>query len=487
MRFDERGRLLAMIRSGGTGTLLYEYDTLGRLRNVLYGHGNTEYEYFNYGLLKVAKLRHTKHDVKLNYKYKAGLTKEMHIQFGRDSNLHNAELKFAYDGSARLRRLDCEINQKEISGINIRYDNTTGILQALDNLRFIRNTVLETQIQDQKKIFILTRTLDDYGRLSTIRISLHGATVYTLHLKYNSRGKISEHIMEIEKRRVFTNLTYMTDGQLHQAAGVNKFSYTYNRNGNLMSHTNGSRAEFLHYEFDRVTKAGDGDIDYDERGFVVRFDTENFDYDAKGHLIKGWSKDKKWWFSLGYDHLDRVSVYRDHLGNVTQMFYGRPDIPNMITHLHRPRESATSTLLYDDENNLIAVDAPEGRYYVATDQNGSPVAYFDDVQGRLVYSTHWSPFGSKIESDGREIWIGVGPWGGIIEPISGIVLVDGHPYHPRLHQWLTPRWDLLTQPTREVTDVFVYRFRNNDPINPPETFDYHFNGKYSIFIVLFIL
>ena len=39
-------------------------------------------------------------------------------------------------------------------------------------------------------------------------------------------------------------------------------------------------------------------------------------------------------------------------------------------------------------------------------------------------------------------------------------------YHPRIVQYLNPDWEsLLVAPMENPLDLFVYRFRNNDPVN----------------------
>lgn len=60
----------------------------------------------------------------------------------------------------------------------------------------------------------------------------------------------------------------------------------------------------------------------------------------------------------------------------------------------------------------------------------------------------------------------MGPWGHFYEPQTGIVVIKGQAYHPRLMQWLTPQWDRVTKAPERVTDVYIYRFRDNDPVNP---------------------
>ena len=473
---DEQGRLLSVTQPGG-GTLLYEYDTLGRLRGELYGQGYTEYAYWEWGLLHIAKSRFDHDEIRFEYQYHGGLTKEMRIHFrGPRGELHKVKLHYLYDTSGRLMRIELKIKSFKFDALYIRFSNQTGILQAVSDLRISRRNILETTILDQNRNFMCTKLKDDYGRLAQKSMSLKGRNVFQLQLYYDTRGRISKMFIEIFGRQELTNHTYTIDGQLLEATGTNIWLYSYDENGNVLSYTENTRAEFLHYDkYDRVTKVGDGNIEYDARGFAIRHDNQNFQYNAKGLLIHGWSKIKQWSFNLGYDHLNRVYVYKDNLGNVTQFIYGRLDEPNLITHIHNPLKDTTTTLIYDDLNHLIAFDGSGGRHYVASDQNGTPLAFYDE-NGSLIYKQRWSSFGRLVESAGERMWVGVGPWGHFIEPITGIVIVNGNAYHPRLMQWLTPQWQKLTRAARDVTDVYVYRFKNNDPINPPDQLLTEFHG-----------
>lgn len=467
-RVDDQGRLLSVTQPGG-GTRLYEYDTLGRLRGELYGQGYTEYAYHDWGLLHIAKSRFVHNEVRFEYQYHGGLTKEMRLRFrAPGGDLHKVKLHYLYDTCGRLMRIELKIDVIKFEPLYIRFSNQTGILQAISDLRISRRTIQETTILDQNRHFMCTRLKDDYGRFAQKNIALQGRNIFQLQLSYDSRNRISKMVIEIAGRQELTNHTYMVDGQLLEATGTHKWLYSYDQNGNILSYTDNTRAEFLHYDdYDRVIKVGDGNIEYDSRGFAIRYDNQNFEYNTKGLLIQAWASDKRWSFELVYDHLDRVYVYRDNQGNITQFIYGRLDEPKVITHVHNPRTKSTTTLIYDDLNHLIALDSPNGRYYVASDHAGTPLAFFEE-NGSLIYRQRWSSFGRLVESAGDRMWVGVGPWGQFVEPITGIVLVDGHGYHPRLMQWLTPQWQRLTRASRQVTDVYVYRYLNNDPINQPQ-------------------
>ena len=393
------------------------------------------------------------------------------------TDVHKVKIHYFYDTSGRLRRIEPKIDSQKLSPLYIRFNNQTGLLQSVSDLRIVRQSVLETTVFDQNRQFVNTRKKDEYGRLSQKTMTLQGRVVFNIQLGYDSRGRVAKLVIEISRRQELTNLTYMVDGQLHEATGTHKWVYSYDQNGNIHTSTDNTIAEYHDYdETDRVLKVGGGNIEYDARGFTIRYDQQNYEYSTKGLLIGGWAFDRRWSFTLAYDHLNRVYLYRDNQGNVTQFIYGRLDEPNLITHVHYPKSAITITLIYDDLNHLIAMDSPSGRYYVSTDYMGTPLAFFD-VSGNLLLRQRWSPFGRLVESNGDKIWVGVGPWGHFREPITGIVIINGQAYHPRLLQWLTPQWQQLLKPSRHVTDVYVYRFFGNDPMNSPVTLTTEFHGK----------
>lgn len=485
MRLDEEGRVLAITLPGRGGTLLYEYNDAGQVTAELYGHGLTEYSYYDTGLMRNAKTKHSHFDLRTDYHYHGGLMKEMKLRYGPKSNLHNAKLRFQYDGSARLRKVEGEVDSTPLAEMYIRFDNQTGVLQGISDLRIIRNNILETMIQNPKKHYVNTRKQDNYGRLSEVFMTLGDRMVFLMQLKYDNRNRISERVIEVAGRREGLNITYMPDGQILGANGKVIWLYSYDENGNVISYSEKSFRTNLQYdECDRVTMVGTSEVEYDERGFVIRIDNQNFDFNTKGQLVAAWDREQTWSFRIGYDHFDRVSVYEDHHENITQLIYGRPDQPHLVTHLHNPRSGATTTLLYDDMNHLIAVDQPDGRYFVATDQNGTPIAFFNDM-GLLIRKQAWSPFGKLLDASGENMWVGIGPWGGFLEPVTGIVVLKGHAYHPQLLQWLTPQWGHLTQTTRHVTDVFVYRFMNNNPFNPQDRLLRHYYTNVSEWLELY--
>lgn len=113
---------------------------------------------------------------------------------------------------------------------------------------------------------------------------------------------------------------------------------------------------------------------------------------------------------------------------------------------------------------MIAVETFDQRFYIATDQNASPIAYFD-VNGNVVKQIRRTPFGKIVKDTNVEFYVPIDFYGGLMDPNTHLVYIDGRFYDPSIGQWMTPDWERLASDMTLPTDVFTYRFRNNDPIN----------------------
>lgn len=120
--------------------------------------------------------------------------------------------------------------------------------------------------------------------------------------------------------------------------------------------------------------------------------------------------------------------------------------------------------MYNDRRHLIAVETADQRYYVATDQNASPMAFFD-VNGNVVKQVSRTPFGKIVKDTNPEFFVPIGFHGGLVDPNTNFVYIDGRLYDPTIGQWMIPEWEKLAVQMTLPRDVFTYRFRNNDPIN----------------------
>lgn len=216
---------------------------------------------------------------------------------------------------------------------------------------------------------------------------------------------------------------------------------------------------------DRVSSYGEGQsVVYDSRGFVVRRGPLKMAYNDRGQMSYAADANGKFRVWYNYDYRGRLAVWRDDKGNVTQFFYTNPLKPHLLTHLHWPKESRTLRMYYDVSDNLMAVESPEQRWYVAGDEVGTPLVVFN-VHGSVVKMTERTPFGMVVHDTDPSLYIGIDFHGGILNPHTGLIHFGSRVYDPVIAQWLTPGWEHLVSSLQKPQDIFVYRFRSNDPVN----------------------
>jgi teneurin len=92
------------------------------------------------------------------------------------------------------------------------------------------------------------------------------------------------------------------------------------------------------------------------------------------------------------------------------------------------------------------------------------LAYFD-VNGNVVKQIKRTPFGKVIKDTNPEFYVPIGFYGGLMDPNTNLVYIKNRLYDPTVGQWMTPDWEHLANDMTLPSDVFIYRFRNNDPIN----------------------
>jgi RHS repeat-associated protein len=83
----------------------------------------------------------------------------------------------------------------------------------------------------------------------------------------------------------------------------------------------------------------------------------------------------------------------------------------------------------------------------------------------VVKQIRRTPFGKVISDSNPEFYVPVGFHGGLVDPNTNLVYINSRLYDPSVGQWMTPDWEKLANQMVLPTDVFTYRFRNNDPIN----------------------
>lgn len=469
IQYNDAGDVLSIIYPSNSGRINYIYNKHGKLEVTLGGLHSATFTYQeSTGLLKVVDIIQANFEVKIEYKYHGGLIKEQRHKYGIKTGLDNLHIKYQFDGNGRVISIDIDINGKAILPYICKKNSNTGNLETIHDLSVLHSTFNRTSIQDTvTKLYFNTIERDSIGRPHIKTIHVNGKEVYKLVIDYNNHGRI-KHRKIIIGRSVYTDsVTYDSDGHVTHVTGSGSWKYNYDENGNIITIMEQDEKSSLIYDTgDRVVQVGELlRYTYDSRGFLIQRGNEKFQYDDNGLLIHAIKKDgyKVWFF---YDHMSRLIASKDDQGNTTQFLYTSLESASLITHVHYPTHNKTILCLYDENEHLIGFVSNNERFYVATDQNGSPIALFN-IHGVIIKETHRSPFGKIVrDSAAGHFILPIDYFGGILDKHSGLVIIKGRPYDTTIGQWMTPSWRTLPTILNIPTDIFTYRFHQNDPISP---------------------
>ncbi|XP_028159379.1 teneurin-m isoform X1 [Ostrinia furnacalis] len=465
--YNDDGHILAKIFPHQSGKILYVYDSTGKLETILAGASAIRYVYHeNTHLVKNVEITDPDYELKQDYKYHAGILKDEKMKFNSKSGLNNAHFKYQYDGNARLSTIDVNINSKEMPQLRLKYNQNLGILEGVSDLRIYRNTFNRSVMQDTSKQYFTITDYDDHGRTKSILMNIKSFDVFRLELEYDVRNRIKTKKMMIGDTTSNERISYNYDGHLMEVVGSeDDWKYVYDENGNVIGVIEHGEKRYLGYDIgDRVVQYGDIEFSsYDGRGFVIRRGEQKYRYNSRGQFVHAFEREKfqMWYY---YDNRNRLVAWKDDKNNVTQFFYTNPQTPNLITHMHYPKTEKTVRFLYDQRDFLTCIETEDQRFYVATDHNGSPLAVFD-VNGEIIKEIKRSPFGKIIKDSNPGFYVPVDFHGGIFDFNTNLIYLDNRLYDPVVGQWMTPSWEHLATKLSLPTDIFTYRFKNNDPIN----------------------
>ncbi|XP_052737903.1 teneurin-m isoform X4 [Bicyclus anynana] len=472
--YNDDGHILAKIFPHQSGKILYVYDSTGKLETILAGASAIRYVYHeNTHLVKNVEISDPDYELRQDYKYHAGILKDEKMKFNSKSGLNNAHFKYQYDGNARLSTIDMNINSKEMPQLRLKYNQNLGILEGVSDLRIYRNTFNRSVMQDTSKQYFTITDYDDHGRIKTVLMNIKSFDVFRLELEYDVRNRIKSKKMMIGDTSSNERVSYNYDGHLMEVVGSeDDWKYVFDENGNIIGIIEHGEKRYLGYDIgDRVVQYGDIEFSsYDGRGFVIRRGEQKYRYNSRGQFVHAFERDKfqMWYF---YDDRNRLVAWKDDKDNITQFFYTNPQTPNLITHMHYPKAEKTIRFLYDQKDFLTCIETEDQRFYVATDHNGSPLVIFD-VNGEIIKEIKRSPFGKIVKDTNPGFYLPIDFQGGIFDYNTNLVHLENRLYDPVVGQWMTPSWEHLATKLSLPTDIFIYRFRNNDPINRDQNVPY---------------
>ncbi|XP_063706613.1 teneurin-a isoform X5 [Culicoides brevitarsis] len=468
--YSYSGALLQTVFPGDGARIIYRYNNIGELSEVLHGDGKTEFTY-NMATGQPNTVIHTERDLEYQWDFEHvnGLLVEERIDFIAKAGLSNAKFTYEYDTNMRLTQVAGRIGGTNLPSLIYTYNTKTGNLQQIGAFKVNKPKFNVTTVFDGVAMF--SRTIDGRFLETQLSVTVHRMEVFRMEFSHDVHGRISQTRTYTKNVGVNTytnikNYTWDCDGQLIGVEAQEPWGFRYDDNGNMLSLTyRGNTIPMEYSAMDRIAKFGEGQYKYDPRGLVAQnAREERFHYNTQGLLVRA-TKRGRFDVRYYYDHLNRLTTRKDNFGNVTQFFYNNHERPHEVSQIYSPRDGKLMTLLYDDRGHLIYAQVFRHKYYVATDQSGTPIMIFNQY-GEGIREIMRSPYGHIVYDSNPYLYLPIDFCGGILDQVTSLVhMPNGKVYDPLIGQWMSPNWEDVVARVSEPTKLHLYRFNGNDPIN----------------------
>jgi RHS repeat-associated protein len=303
--------------------------------------------------------------------------------------------------------------------------------------------------------FVQAITYDASGREATRAMTFGGTVRYQAALTYDAIGRLASKTETVDATTHTDEYTYDLDGQLTgvKRDGLAHEQYTYDLNGNRTAAALDGVNETSTFDAeDRITASAGATYACDSGGRLVTRGADAFTYGTRGELLSATVGGKT--IAYGHDGWGR-RVSRTDGPDTTQYFYGATE--DLVTHVRRPGGAVTE-YFYDDSGRMFAFHRSGKRYFVATDQVGTPRIVVDDA-GVVVKKVEMDAFGRLVTDSNPTFDLDLGFAGGIADPVTGWTRFGWRDYDPRAGRW-AERDPLLYW----GKSYNLYRYARNQPV-----------------------
>uniref|UniRef100_A0A8C2U922 Teneurin-1 n=1 Tax=Coturnix japonica TaxID=93934 RepID=A0A8C2U922_COTJA len=461
------GRLLQTLYPGTGRRVLYKYSKQSRLSEILYDTTQVTFTYEeSSGVIKTIHLMHDGFICTIRYRQTGPLIGRQIFRFSEEG-LVNARFDYSYN-NFRVTSMQAMINETPLPIDLYRYVDVSGRTEQFGKFSVINydlNQVITTTVMKHTKIFSAN------GQVIEVQYEILKSIAYWMTIQYDNMGRMV--ICDI-RVGVDANITryfyeYDADGQL-QTVSVNdktqwRYSYDLNGNINLLSHGNSARLTPLRYDLrDRITRLGEIQYKMDEDGFLRQRGNEIFEYNSNGLLNKAYNKVSGWTVQYCYDGLGRRVASKSSLGQHLQFFYADLSNPIRVTHLYNHSSSEITSLYYDLQGHLIAMELSSGEeYYVACDNTGTPLAVFSS-RGQVIKEILYTPYGEIYQDTNPDFQVVIGFHGGLYDSLTKLVHLGQRDYDVIAGRWTTPNHHIWKHLNAVPQPFNLYSFENNYPV-----------------------
>ena len=384
-------------------------------------------------------------------------------------------------------RLEClySVNGKNVS-VSASFSKLTNQVREVGDFQLVKSLQSHAWVNNRRNIVLKVERGSSGGKVRKKEVTVNNVVVLTSALEYNCAGQLAAVSRTVRGPSVNsvqrTEYSYNKRGMvgLVKTNGVESYNHHYDLDGNLESweHSLG-KIRFSHEAGERVRRieGGDREVRYTTSGALAARDGYSFTYNCLNQLtaVSYAGRRRK---EIVYDLSGRPVLVTDPvLGGDLHLLYGLQDLTGWqvtawLTEERGERGERLSlhSVSYDSEGAVMAVETEGRLFLVVTDQTNTPTLILDH-SGSVLKEMKYSPYGFLVEDTNPDIRIPIGYHGGVDLQEAGIVLIQGRPYDSLLGQWMVPDYDaILNLPSSyDVTDIHLYRFNKNDPLNTKRT------------------
>uniref|UniRef100_A0A673BQL3 Teneurin-2 n=1 Tax=Sphaeramia orbicularis TaxID=375764 RepID=A0A673BQL3_9TELE len=469
--FNEDGRPQAIHYLGTGRRVLYKYGKLAKLSEIVYDSTAVTFGYDETaGVLKMVNLQSGGFSCTIRYRKMGPLIDKQIYRFSEEGMV-NARFDYTYhDNSFRIASMKPVISETPLPVDLYRYDEISGKVEHFGKFGVIYydiNQIITTAVMTLSKHF------DTHGRIKEVQYEIFRSLMYWMTVQYDSMGRVVKRELKIGPYANTTQYRYDYDGD-GQLSGVkvndwSTWRYNYDLNGNLHLLNPGNSARILPLRYDlrdRITRLGDVQYRLDEDGFLSQRGSDVFDYNSKGQLLKAYNRGNGGWSVVyHYDGLGRRVSTRNSLGQHLQFFYADLNHPTRVTHIFNHSSSDISSLYYDLQGHLFAMEVSSGEeYYIASDNTGTPLAVFSS-NGQMIKQVQYTAYGEVYLDSNPEFQLVVGFHGGLYDPLTKLVHFTQRDYDVLAGRWTSPDYSIWPKIGKDPSPFNLYMFKNNNPLS----------------------
>uniref|UniRef100_A0A8C0FNN1 Teneurin-4 n=1 Tax=Bubo bubo TaxID=30461 RepID=A0A8C0FNN1_BUBBB len=468
--FTEDEQLLNTLYLGTGRRVIYKYGKLSKLAEMLYDTTKISFTYDETaGMLKTINLQNEGFTCTIRYRQIGPLIDRQIFRF-TEEGMVNARFDYNYDNSFRVTSMQAVINETPLPIDLYRYDDVSGKTEQFGKFGVIYydiNQIITTAVMTHTKHF------DAYGRMKEVQYEIFRSLMYWMTVQYDNMGRVVKKELKVGPYANTTRYSYEydADGQL-QTVSINdkplwRYSYDLNGNLHLLSPGNSARLTPLRYDLrDRITRLGDVQYKMDEDGFLKQRGNDIFEYNSAGLLIKAYNKASGWSVKYRYDGLGRRVSSKTSHGHHLQFFYADLTNPTKVTHLYNHSSSEITSLYYDLQGHLFAMELSSGdEFYIACDNIGTPLAVFSGT-GLMIKQILYTAYGEIYMDTNPNFQIIIGYHGGLYDPLTKLIHMGRRDYDVLAGRWTSPDHDMWKHlSSNNIMPFNLYMFKNNNPIS----------------------